>query len=319
MILRTLQRISRIASSCLTILIDKVGQYSLPPTITECGKIFEQPTCLLTLRCAYFSMDLAGSCVRVRCPTTWQGLLKREQNVRQTSLSEFMMELYILCQCRVLYGCRFSSVKHILKAGRHKDCTYTDVGSKNPQAWNAPSEGFNHCMRRWLMNNPEALMDHDQYQLPYGHLSLEQIELLRQIRAGELKQLYDYWCSLYHNCPNSTGGIQQLHKLQLNSAPCFVHLNDLRIQWDALSKRDKTSKSNEHQKRHLPGFLTAVIWTRLRQWCRRASQPCFVCAGDQCMIVPCDEVQIFAFYLNALFGQNELGNLKTNDWHKVLL
>jgi hypothetical protein len=169
------------------------------------------------------------------------------------------------------------------------------------------------------MNNPEALMDHDQYQLPYGHLSLEQIELLRQIRAGELKQLYDYWCSLYHNCPNSTGGIQQLHKLQLNSAPCFVHLNDLRIQWDALSKRDKTSKSNEHQKRHLPGFLTAVIWTRLRQWCRRASQPCFVCAGDQCMIVPCDEVQIFAFYLNALFGQNKLGNLKTNDWHKVLL
>ena len=239
--------------------------------------------------------------------------------LRETSLSDFMTDLYILSRCHVLFGCRFSSVKHILRAIRTDKCVYTEIGSKSPQAWNGVSIVCQRFMIQWLKNNFNTLLIHSEYDLPHFTLTPEHVHILQMLTVPDLEDIYQQWSHSLESMWFKYGIMfTSLSRMSIDSLTQKEKMHALRSAWENINKPNKVLKPNGKWARHHPGFMTALLWTRMRWHLKQTRRTTYLSIGDQVVKLHWKEVTSFAYWVKHMYESTESSSFNTSQWQQAV-
>ena len=249
-----------------------------------------------------------------------QWLEDRKQSglLRQTDLLSFGADMWILSQCKHIFGCRYSSVKHILRASKKEDATMKELGKTCPQAWNGVPMKCQEAMIKWYRSTAEDLFWHQQFSLPHMQLTDRHERLLMRITDAETLHIYEdfhltFAASLY---PGSKS--IPLSLLGLNRLPFAAKLNNIKNDWRILDEELRNAKAFADPSKHHPRFMSALIWTVLRYHARSEHKPCFLSIGDQVVQVPQDDVSLVTYWYTSFMKEKRTGAMDSNAWRRVI-
>jgi hypothetical protein len=204
--------------------------------------------------------------------------------LRQTSHEEFTTDLCLLMQCERFLGTSESTVRHVVMYGRQQpfsDAKTTEVrnlAKRLALRWRtAPTRGT--C--EWLSLS-------DDHALILVALPQQAVEELWSCMMNRMKQARD----------------PSVHGSWLGATELPLSIEAARREWKALSKATAGHRAG----RRPAGFLSAVTWTRMREWCMSQGETCPLSWGDRFIMVTRENLMSDMTLLRML-GQADAGTV----------
>jgi Zn-finger nucleic acid-binding protein len=220
--------------------------------------------------------------------------------LRQTSHEEFTTDLCLLMQCERFLGTSESTVRHVVMYGRQQPFSDAKIIGLVPYAFRhltgtATTEVRNLAKRlalRWhtapTRGTCEWLSLSDDHALILAALPQQAVEELWSCMMNRMQKSRDL----------------SVHGSWLGATELPLCIEAARSEWKALSK----ATAGQRAGRRPAGFLSAVTWTRMREWCMSQGQTCPLSWGDRFIMVTRENLMSDMTLLRML-GQADAGTV----------
>ena len=196
--------------------------------------------------------------------------------IRTTSIDVFLEDILMVASCNEVYACKYSTVKVLLRALTPPWTTYIEQGPifKSMITMTAPAI---EELRRIFEANRIYFLDAHCYFMPHFDLSEDLILLLASIPDSDVATVYadlmnKKTTSMQSKCGTFVNGCHLGNVLENTQA-----IKHVQTVYKTIVDNSKTVIRNS---RHVPGFLTALIWTRLKSYSILHKKAILVSVGD---------------------------------------
>lgn len=220
--------------------------------------------------------------------------------LRQTSHEEFTTDLCLLMQCERFLGTSESTVRHVVMYGRQQPFSDAKIIGLVPWGFRhitgkATTEMRNLAKRlalRWrtapTRGSCEWLSLSDEHALILVALPEQAVVELWRCMMNRMMQARDL----------------SVHGSWLGASELPLSIEAARTEWKALSKTTAGHRAG----RRPAGFLSAVAWTRMREWCMGQGETCPLSWGDRFIMVTRENLMSDMTLLRML-GQADAGTV----------
>ena len=220
--------------------------------------------------------------------------------LRQTTHEEFTTDLCLLMQCDRFLGTSESTVRHVVMYGRQQPFCDPKIIGLVP--W-----GFRHITGKAtndVRNLAKRLALRWSTAPTRGScewLSLSDEHALILVALPE-QAIMELWGCMMNRMLQARD--PSVHGSWLGATELPASVEAARRQWKALSKATAGHRAG----RRPAGFLSAVTWTRMREWCMSQGETCPLSWGDRFIMVTRENLMADMTLLRML-GQADAGTV----------
>ena len=220
--------------------------------------------------------------------------------LRQTSHEEFTTDLCLLMQCDRFLGTSESTVRHVVMYGRQQPFTDAKIIGLVPWGFRhitgkATTEVRNLAKRLALRWSTAPTRGSCEW------LSLSDEHVLILVALPE-QAVVELWGCMMNRMLQARD--PSVHGSWLGASELPPSIEAARREWKALSK----STAGHRAGRRPAGFLSAVSWTRMREWCMSQGETCPLSWGDRFIMVTRENLMADMTLLRML-GQADAGTV----------
>jgi len=228
-------------------------------------------------------------------------LTNPKPELRATSTDTFLEDLSFLSLCDVVHAQQSSTVKAILRA-ICPNAQYSEIG-KIFKAMIKPPAAAHHELMNIVTKNYDKFRQAQIYRIPHFQLREELINLLAGLPVEDLLEVYQ---DMVLEMNRSRWG--KFCQMRLMA---FVSRRNERVRltqeaYDNAALVFQKNKCHWLKVKADPGFLTALIWTRLRHLHQGMNNKCFVCAGDFVWLENLDNIPLVEWWLTDFYSRGSM-------------
>ena len=200
-----------------------------------------------------------------------------KQDLRQTSHEQFTTDLCQMMQCDRFLGTSESTVRHVVMYGRQLPFAQAKVIGLAP--W-----GFRHLTGQGVVDirnlavriAPRWSATPTRGSCEWLSLSDEHVRILADLHEQAVVDLWDTMMKRMMVARDPS-----VHGSWLGAMELPPSIEAARREWKAVSQ----AADSRRRGRRPAGFLSAVTWTRMREWCMSQGETCPLSWGDRFILV----------------------------------